>query len=210
MKAPLIKTILLFAIIVAFSTSSFSQIGINTTNPRTLLEVGGDMNVSNSVAIGTFNPLQDSDSSTFLIQNNTDYLKSLDVSNPTGAALGYIQEYIITNADEDWVKDFDTGIDASDYVLIAISASYDVELDISTSLNAIDNYSLPYTATFIRSGTWHIIADYPMVANLDPTDIGTWTIKTLIFSKDLSKQLGSVDIPMLNASTGSAISPIID
>ncbi len=123
---------------------------------------------------------------------------------------GTFRSTLLRTADEDWVKDFDTGIDKHDYVVIAISASYDVELDISSSANAVDNYSLPYTATFIKGNSWHIIADYPMVANLDPTAIGTWTIKTLIFSKDLSKQFGTIDIPMVNASTGTAIAPIID
>ncbi|RMA64416.1 hypothetical protein [Ulvibacter antarcticus] len=191
-------------------THSFAQVGINTTTPRTTLEVGGDLRVSESLEIGTLNPLVDADTSTFLIQNNSNYIKSLDVSNPTGAALGYIQEYVITNPELDWVRDFNTGIDSKDYVLIVLSASYDLELKISTSSNAVDNSSLPYTATFIQGNKWHIIADYPMVANKDTSAIGTWTITTLIFSKDLSKQLGSLNIPMLNASTGSALSPIID
>jgi hypothetical protein len=172
--------------------------------------VAGDMKISNSINIGKVAPLEDSDTNTFLVQRDGGYVKSLDVSNPTGAALGYVQEYIITNPNLDWVRDFDTGINANDYVLIVISASYDTELSISSSANAVDNSSLPYTATFINDNKWHIIADYPMVANLNTSAVGTWTIKTLIFSKDLSKQLGSIDIPMLNASTGSALSPIID
>lgn len=200
----------LTVLLIISSQSIFSQVGINTTSPRTTLEVAGDMEVSNSVDIGTVFPLKSSDTNTFIVQRNGGYIKSLDVSNPTGAALGYIQEYIITNPNLDWVRDFDTGINANDYVLIVISASFDTELSISSSTNAVDNSSLPYTATFVQGNKWHIIADYPMVANLDPSAIGTWTIKTLIFSKDLSKQFGSVEIPMLNASTGSAISPIID
>jgi hypothetical protein len=210
MKAPFLTYALLLAFLLGTSVHLFSQVGINTETPRAALEIGGDMIVTGNVAIGTLNPLLDADTSTFLIQDNYDYIKSLDVSNPTGAALGYVQEYIITNADEDWVREFNTGINANDYVLIAISASYDIELDISTSTNAIDNYSLPYTATFVKGNKWHIIADYPMVANLDPNAIGTWTVKTLIFSKDLSKQFGSIDIPMANATTGSAVSPLID
>ena len=186
-----------------------SHTGINTTTPRTTLEVAGDMQISGSYEIGTINPLQDSDTSTFLIQKSSK-LKSLDVSNPTGAALGYLVEYVITNPDQDWVKDFDTGINAQDYVLVTISASFDTELGISSASGAVDNSSLPYTATFVQGNKWHIIADYPMVANLDPNAVGTWTIQTLIFSKDLSKQFGSIDIPMLNGSTGAASSPIIN
>ncbi len=206
---PLHKLVL---IVLMFSTNSylFSQVGIGTTNARKTLEVAGDMQISGEFEIGVLNPLKDEDESTFLIQDTDNSIKSLDVSNPTGAALGYIQEYVIENPDLDWVLDFDTQVDASEFVLITISASYDRELVLSDSGNAPENASLPYTAAFIKNGTWHIIADYPVAANRDTSAIGTWTISTLIFSKDLSKQFATVEIPMLNSSTGTAIAPIID
>ena len=204
------NAIFYFVLFICVSPALFSQVGINTDNPRKTLEVAGSMRVSESMEIGTLNPLTDLDTSTFLIQNSGNYIKSLDVSNPTGAALGYVQEYVITNPELDWVKEFNTGINANDYVLIVISASYDLELNISMTANAINNSSLPYTATFVKGNKWHIIADYPMVANKDVNAIGTWTIQTLIFSKDMSKQFGVIDIPMLNSSTGSALTPIID
>ena len=106
--------------------------------------------------------------------------------------------------------DFNTGISADEFVLITTSASFDSELIISSSSGAEDNASVPYTATFIQGNEWHIIADYPMAANDTTTSTGTWTIKTLIYSKDLSKQFGIVNIPMAGASTGSAATPIID
>lgn len=202
--------ILLLALFLSPHSILFSQVGINTTTPRKTLEVAGDMKVSNNLEVGNFNPLKDSNTSTFLIQNSGNSIVSMDASNPTGSALGYIQEYVITNPDLDWVFDFDTGVDATDYVMIAISANYDRELIVSNASGAENNGSVPYTATFVQGGTWHIIADFPMAANLNVAEIGTWTISTLIYSKDLSKQLGIVSIPMLNASTGSASSPIID
>lgn len=210
MKTYGLHRILCIAFIVCNNFILFSQVGIGTTNARKTLEVAGDVQISGDLEIVTLNPLKDADTSTFLIQDSDDSIKSIDVSNPTGAALGYIQEYTITNPDLDWVLDFDTQVDASEFVLITISASYDKELAISASTNAHENASLPYTATFIQGGTWHIIADYPMAANLDTSAVGTWTISTLIFSKDLSKQLGTTNIPMLNGTTGSAVTPIID
>jgi len=207
------KNKLFIGLIITFLGSNFllhSQVGINTTNPRKTLEVAGDVVISNDISVGTLNPLEDGDENTFLVQNSNLTLRSLNVKNPTSTALGYIQEYIITNPNLDWVLDFDTGVDASEYVLVAISAFYDLELETSTSGNAIDNASLPYTATFISGGTWHIIADYPMVANEDTSAIGTWHVNTLIYSNDLSKQFGIVSIPMSGATTGSALTPIID
>lgn len=184
-----------------------AQVGINTTTPRTTLEVGGSMLISNDLEIGIIKSMDDQDNSTFLIQDLQNDIKTLDVSNPTGAALGYIQEYVITNANLDWVLNFNTLIDANDFDLISISAYYDTELALTSNL---DKFSMPYTAAFVQNGTWRIIADFPAAQNLDTNEVGTWIITTLIFSKDLSKQLGVIEVPMNQQTTGSAVSPIID
>ena len=191
------------ALCLSFTISA--QVGINTLNPRTTLEVGGDMETSEFVEIDIINHLNNEDDGTFLVQKNDNFIQSLDVLNPTSAALGYIQEYIITNMNRDWLKDFDTGIDSNDYVVIIISTFYDSEI----VTGVVNNSSVPYATSFISNNTWHIVADYPSAAS-DPSVIGTWTIQTLIFSKDLSKQLGVIDIQMSDGSTGSASTPIIN
>lgn len=200
----------LLAVLIFVTISVHAQVGINTPTPRTTLEVAGDMKTSQNLEVVTYNDLADGQSSTFLLQENSDAVKTIDVSNPTGAALGYIQEYEIVNPDEDWVRDFDTGVDATDFVLVPISAVYDTDLDIQPGGNRVDNYTLPYTASFISGGTWHIIADYPMAAHVDPSTQGTWIITTLIFSNDLSKKFGTVTITMDGGTTESASAPIID
>ncbi|WP_416441887.1 hypothetical protein ACH3O9_15080 [Leeuwenhoekiella sp. A16] len=181
-----------------------AQVGIGTETPRTKLEVAGDMKIVADIAIGTINKITDDDSSTFLIQDDTDKIKALDVSHPTGAALGYIQEYIIRNPNEDWILNFDTGVNANNFVLNTISAYYDRELDIGSES------SIPYTSAYISGGTWHIIADFPSANNLNGNEIGTWTITTLIYSQDLSKQFGSIVIPMAGGTTGTATNPVIN
>lgn len=202
--------LLILAVLYCINSNLHAQVGINTTNPRKTLEVAGDMQISDSIDITVFHHLSDGDTSTFLVQNEFDQIKTLDVSNPTGAALGYVQKYIITNPTGDWVYNFDTGINASDYVVIAISSYYDKELILNASPGAEDNASLPYTNTFVGGYTWRIIADFPMAANQDPTAVGTWIITTVIYSRDLSKQFGTVEVLMENATTGSAVNPIIN
>ena len=198
-----LSAILLFSL-------GFAQVGINTDNPRTKLEVAGDMKISNNLDIGTIDVLDQSDTSTFLIQDTDNSIKTLDVSNPTGAALGYEQDYIITNPNLDWIKEFDTGVDANDYVMIVISASYDQEIVMSESpVDVKDKSSAPYASTYVKDDKWHIRADYPKSASIASVT-GTWTIQTLIFSSDLSKQFGIINIPMANTSTGSALTPILD
>ncbi len=212
MKAPVFYLSLVLCLVSNSTQTLLAQVGIGTTSPRTTLEVAGDTEISGSIEIGDYKALLDGDTSSFLIQESDNSIKALDVSNPTGAALAYIQEYFIENPDLDWVKNFDTGIDATDYVLIVTSASFDLELDL-TALpgDAVEaNSSIPVVSTFVESGTWHIKADYPQAANIDPTEIGTWTISTLIFSSDVSKQFGTVEIPMSDGTTGAASSPIIN
>jgi hypothetical protein len=72
-----------------------------------------------------------------------------------------------------------------------------------------DKSSAPYATTFVKDDKWHIRADYPKSASVSSV-IGTWTIQTLIFSSDLSKQFGTVNVPMASSSTGSALTPILD
>ena len=196
------------AMFICSCASIYAQVGINTTTPREALEVAGDMKISETITIKNIEPLQDSDTSTFLIRDEADFIKTLDVSNPVGAALGYIQEYVIENPNLDWVLDFDTRVDASQYVLNTISSNFNRELKMNTTGGV--NFSIPYTSAYIRNGTWHIISDYPLANNKNEQEVGTWTITTLIYSKDLSKQFGNVEILMNNGSTGSASQPVIN
>jgi hypothetical protein len=211
MKAPVFFIRILLLIFFSNSFQFLSaQVGIGTSNPRMALEIAGDMIVSQTMDVMNYDDLTDSGTSTFLLQEWNNSIKSIDVSNPSGAALGYIQEYIIVNPNLDWVKDFDTGIDATDFVLVVISAVYNSDLQLSSGPGRAENSSIPYTASFVSGGTWHMIADYPMAANSNNSDVGTWIITTLIFSNDLNKQFGIINIPMADGTTGSAILPIID
>ena len=209
MKTYNIQTILIFTFFLYSSFTLFSQVGINTKNARKTLEVGGDMIISQTMDVMNYNDLLDTGTSTFLLQESNNSIKSIDVSNPSGAALGYIQEYIVVNPNSDWIKDFDTGIDASNFTLVVISAVYNADLQLSNGGNRDEMSTIPYTATFLNGGTWHIIADYPMAANSNNSEVGIWILTTLIFSNDLSKQFGTIQIPMADGTTGSASSPII-
>jgi hypothetical protein len=168
------------------------------------------MEIFNGLEITNHTAQSDSDTTTFLIQEGDNSIKSLDVSNPTGVALAYIQEYVIEDPDLDWIKDFDTGIDSSNYVVIVTSASFNQELDLTPNPGVETNSSIPFASAYIDGGTWHLVADYPQAANLDETQMGIWTISTLIFSNDVSKQFGTINIPMANTSSGAAASPIIN
>ena len=210
MKAPVFYKVFLLIFFICSFQFLVAQVGIGTSTPRKALEVAGDMIVSQTMDVMNYNDLTDNGTSTFLLQESNNSIKSIDVSNPSGAALGYIQEYIVVNPNSDWIRDFDTGIDASDFTLVVISAVYNADLQLSNGGNRDEMFTIPYTATFLGGGTWHIIADYPMAANSNSSDVGIWILTTLIFSNDLSKQFGTIQIPMADGTTGSASSPIIN
>lgn len=204
----MIISLRLCLILLCTFSEIYAQVGINTTTPRKALEVAGNVKISESIIISKVNSLDDNSKSTFLIQDENNDIKAMDVSNPVGSALGYIQEYLVVNPNLDWILDFDTRVNATEYVLNVISANYNRELIMTPSRSA--QSSIPYTSAFIKDGTWHIIADYPVASNKNPDEVGTWTLTTLIYSKDLSKQLGSVEILMDDKSEGTAINPIIN
>lgn len=205
----MIKNYTVYFLFLLLSTSVFGQkVGINTQTPRKTLEVAGDMVVTQQTVISELPPIADGDEASFLIQNDSDFIIKLDPKNPSGAALGYIQTYIIENPNLDWVRDFDTGISATDYELIVASAHFNNQL-VLVGIEQ-DKFSLPYTSTFIENDTWHIIADYPGVANDFDIADSKWEIQTLIFSKDLTKQFGVISVPMGGGTTNAAAIPFID
>ena len=123
----------LFSFIILHTANA--QVGIGTPTPRKSLEIAGDMKISQAIEVQNVKDLSNSATSTFLLQESDNSIKAIDASNPTGAALGYFQEYIIINPNLDWVKDFDTGIDAVDFVLVVTSAVYNTDLQLSNSGN---------------------------------------------------------------------------
>lgn len=193
------------------SVCSISQnVGINTVTPRKTLEVAGDVLVSETVDFKKFRNLEDVDTNTFLKQESDGSIAGLNVSNPTGAALAYIQEFEITNMNGDWILDFDTRVDAGDYVVIPVSSYYNQSLSVDDFTIAPEHFSIQYSSTFILNGTWHLIADYPASDNLDPSVEGVWKITTLIFSRNFSKQFGISEFLMNGNTIGQATTPILD
>ena len=188
--------------------SQVDGVGINTTNPRTTLEVAGDANISSDIKINTINDIESDDEVTFLIQTGTDFVRDMD-ANAGGKAIAYFQEYVLSNMNRDWIAKFDTNIPSADYVVTIISAYFNQELRMTDSSGFL-NFSTPYTSASIdlSSGNWIINADYPSAHNA--TGTGVWVINTLILSKAFSKELTQQTVIMGGAKGGAASTPIID
>lgn len=196
-------------IFIGFSAFLHAQdgVGINTENPRTMLEVAGDTHVAGAIRIDSLNTSKTIDTPALLGQDGTGFVKELNTA-AAGSALAYFQEYSFTNigGSGDWIADLDTSIDASKYIVTIISVYYNKPLNINTAAN----FTIPYASAFIAGGTWHITADYASANAASSTPVGEWVVSTLILSNDFSKQFPQQSVPMGGGRSGAAGTAIID
>lgn len=194
------------------SITAFAQVGINTTNPRTMLEVAGDVNINGGIKINEINHIRDSDNTAFLTQTPNGFIKELNALEGDGLVIAYFQEYKLSNMLGDWVEEFNTNIPASKYVLTIISTYFNQELKMESSQS--DNFSFPYCSAYIAGNpaTWRIVADYPG-ALPNSENPGEWVISTLILSKEFSNVLPQQEVIFPRWSdrrSGAANSPVIE
>lgn len=202
---PSILRRLFFCSFMILCVSSFAQVGINTENPRTTLEVAGSAKTT-ALKVNEIPKLQNGQASTFLIQDSEGAIKTMDPAIAGSTSLAYVAVYELYNPNGDWVLNFDTKIATVNYDVVAISAFYDKEL----SADRNDFFSIPYTAAFAQNGTWRLIADYPSIGNRNANDKGTWTITVIIYSKTLSKNIGNKTFDLNGSATGNSGTAIIN
>jgi len=108
----------------------------------------------------------------------------------------------------DFLRDFDTGIDDTQYTMIVTAYNFDREVAFFPS-GPTDGFAIPSVQAFKSGGTWHIKANYPTITTADLQN-GTWTIDTLIFTSDLVKQFPQQIVNMSNTATGAAAIAMLD
>ena len=109
---PSILRMLFFCSFMILCVSSFAQVGINTENPRTTLEVAGSAKTT-ALKVNTIAPLANGQNSTFLIQDSDGAIRTMDAQHPESTALAYLLVYEISNMAGDWIANFDTKIPAA-------------------------------------------------------------------------------------------------
>ncbi len=202
--------------LIFFGFSAFLHaqdgVGVNTTTPRTTLEVAGDTHINGAINVNVLNQVSDSDNTAILGQIDTDFIKELNV-NAAGTAIAYFQEYDISNmgGSGDWIRNLNTNVSSANYVMTIISVYFNKELRMDYAPN---NFVIPYASAFIENGTWHITADYASAYPVSSTPVGRWIISTLILSKDFSKQFPQQTVNLSGTNNarrgGAATTPVID
>lgn len=206
LKSLIACSLLFLFSIISFTVFAQEGVGINTTEPRTALEVAGDMYIDGTIKIGEVNRIQNNEAASFLVQTQDNFIEELDASQGDGLVIAYFQEYVLKDMQGDWVKEFNTNIDTSKYVITIISAYFNQELKMTSE---VQNFTIPYASAYEKDSTWRIKADYP---SADPRTIapGKWVISTLILSKNFSKVLGQQNVPMGGGTSGTAGTVIIN
>lgn len=209
------KTIV-FSTIFLLGNFLFAQVGINTETPRqgAALDVQGSMKAKKVIfpdlpAV----TVDDRESFLYLVQDQTDNsLSMLDLTASNGSGGGTaggistLLTYVISNVNGDWILNFDTKVNATNYALVVLSASFDRAVQGT-------NPALPIAGTKIGSGgTWILEADYSAVQSATN---GTWTITCVAYPKTYAKIYPQQTVNINSSSTGnnnsgSASQPLID
>jgi len=185
------------------------NVGINTSEPRKTLEVGGDVIISGDLNVLTFDSVNDGDEVDFIKQEASNSIVSLNLENSPSAALAYVQEYELTNMQQDWVRDFDTRIDATEFSIVVVSSYYNQS--VLMDINQRNLFSIHESSAFILNNTWHLTADYPVANNVTGNATpGVWNITIVVYPRSLTKQFGTVTYPLGENTTGTAATPLLD
>lgn len=191
----------LFSLFSAISL--FAQVGINTDSPRagSAIDINGSMKSTNVLLPANLPAVSitERESFVYLVQDqNTDAIELLDLSASGTGGISSILTYQLQNVNGDWVLDFDTKINSTNYALVILSAWFNEDLE-------GDNPAPPVARTKEIGGTWHLEADYSAVAS---DNNGTWNITCVVYPKTYAK-IYPLQVVNMQGGTTAVGAPII-
>ncbi len=199
------KFYLSLAALLFISTNAQVGIGINTAQPRTDLDVNGSFKSDNIIA-GTVDQigLDEKDRYLLLTQNISDNsIKKIDPRVPGSPGIATIATYKLTNVGGDWVEQFNTRINTTDFAVVILSAYFDRDLSLGTS----GILAMPSFGVRNIGGFWNLYADYSGMSSLSN---GTWTFVCAIYPKTYVKLFGERTKNLGNTSSGTEATPILN
>lgn len=196
-----------FSLASLFSILGYAQVGlgINTSNPRTDLDVNGS-SYSNNIIVGSINEItaEEKDRYLLLTQSTTDNsIKKIDPRVSGSPGIATIATYKLQNVAGDWVEQFNTRINTTDFAVVILSAYFDRDLTLGTS----GILAMPSFGVRNIGGFWNLYADYSGMA---PVSNGTWTFVCAIYPKTYVKLFEERTKDLGNTSSGTEASPILN
>lgn len=199
------KFYLSLAAFLYLTTNAQVGIGINTAKPRTDVDINGSFKSDNIIAgvvdqIG----LEEKDRYLLLTQNISDNsIKKIDPRVAGSPGIATIATYKLQNVGGDWVEDFNTRINTTDFAVVILSAYFDRNL----SLGSSGILALPSFGVRNVGGFWSLYADY---SGMSPLTDGTWTFICAIYPKTYVKLFGERTRNLGNTSSGTEATPILN
>lgn len=206
-KHYLMRQKIYFSLACLFSVLGNAQVGlgINTSNPRTDLDVNGS-SYSNNIIAGSINEItaEEKDRYLLLTQSTTDNsIKKIDPRVSGSPGIATIATYKLQNVAGDWVEEFNTRINTTDFAVVILSAYFDRDLTLGSS----GILAMPSFGVRNIGGFWNLYADYSGMA---PASDGTWTFVCAIYPKTYVKLFEERTKDLGNTSSGTDASPILN
>jgi hypothetical protein len=127
--------------------------------------------------------------------------------------MNYLQ-YVITTAEGDWIRNFNTRIPVSEYTLIVVGSSFKngstapAALKLSTSVGQqLGTFSPQEVLAFEQGGTWRLKADY-IDSNPGDGENGTWTIYCIAINNSLVKKFTPQIHTMIHRDDAAPSKPV--
>ncbi|MDF2551139.1 MAG: hypothetical protein K0R36_1137 [Chryseobacterium sp.] len=196
--------ILVFSCLVFLPMFKAQQgnVGINTINPRVKLEVNGTFK-STKIITGNIPFVSAAEKDRYLLMNQStvdNKIRRIDPSQGNSTGVASIITYKLSNVNLDWVENFNTKINSTDYSLMVLSAFFNIDVEGG-------NIAIPSYGVKSVNNEWNLYADYSQLASASN---GTWTIVCAVYPKTYVKifpERGPFDLN--NTSTGTDNSPIL-
>jgi len=198
------QKILLFLSLILMSSlgAQLGNVGINTITPRVKLDINGSYK-SSKIITGTTPLVTAAEKQRYLLLNHStldNRIRRIDSSQPGAPGLASIITYRLTNVNRDWVENFNTKINATNYSLMVLSAFFDLDLQGT-------NIAIPSFGVKNVNNEWVLYADY---SELGANANGTWNIVCAIYPNTYVKIFPEKGPINLNStSTGTDTTPIL-
>jgi len=174
--------------------TSTGALGIGTISPTTKVDIAGNLRIGNaSGSAGSSNV------STLVRDNSTGEVKISTSSTGNTFPINYIT-YTISNVNGDFISNYDTLINNTEYTVAVIGSSFSLPLAVNTN----QYYPLNVFA-FKQGNTWRLTADYRGGSTVSGN--GDWVLYCIVINNSLVKTLNSVNQNLGGQSTGAAAAP---
>ncbi|MBB4805513.1 hypothetical protein HNP38_000785 [Chryseobacterium defluvii] len=182
------------------AVTSAGRVGIGTIIPTAQLQTTGNM------ILGTTELSDGTPGFGMIVRSNaTGELRTASSNNGNIFMFNSIT-YQLNNVSGDYVNDFNTNINSTQYTLIIVGNSFTPSDGIGLQNSNSGTFSPENVFAFRAGNTWHLSLDY-RGANITNSINGSWTIQCIVISNTFVNSLGTITSNAGGSANGSAASP---